>query len=256
MCWAALELADEYQIRLWIAALLDPEPITHGNDITQITSPPPYRKVKMANGDSFTGRSPEKKQPEGRHSTRSRRSASVRSESPGGASQARTPGRPKATPRKPRKTRGTLSRVDEGAASVEPESVNGDAKLGPGGAENAKVEVETIEDDERENTRVNVEMPTGYPDLPIPADTEAMLNEARRMVAEAQRLGGGEEGSTTTKKGKGKRKAEEMVEEDDEVGLEGPAATAKKARRVEVELRKEKIKRRALTGIAGSLALG
>ncbi|TKA25204.1 hypothetical protein B0A50_05902 [Salinomyces thailandicus] len=261
----ALELADEYGIRLWIAALLDPEPITHGND-PQIRSPPSYYNKAMANGGSISGRSPEKKQTESRHSTRSRRSASVRSESPGAATtQSKTPGRPKATPRKPRKGRGTLSRVDEGAASVEPESVNGDApSAGKQLSESVKVEVETTTrpsvtgDEDLENTKVNIEMPTGNPSLPIPTDSEAMLREARRMVAEAQGLSANsDEPTTTTRKGKGKRKAEEMIDEDDEVGLEGPTAlTTKRAKVVEIELRKERIKRRALTGIAASLALG
>jgi len=214
-------------------------------------SPPPYHFKDMVNG---TGRSPEKKSTEGRHSTRGRRSASVRSESPG--TQSRTPGRPKATPRKPRKGRGTLSRLEENA-SVESDSVNGDGKLAPV-QETVKIEVETStkpsgfgDDEEFENTKVNVEMPVGHPDLPIPNDTEEMLKMARQMVAEAQQIGG-----PPMRKGKGKRKAEEMIDEDDEDGLEGPAVPAKRARKIEIELRKERIKRRALTGIAASLALG
>lgn len=45
----ALELADEYGIKLWIAALLDPESITHGiSDTPQaIKSPPPYHKSEI-----------------------------------------------------------------------------------------------------------------------------------------------------------------------------------------------------------------
>lgn len=247
---SALALADEYGIRLWVAALLDPEPIAHGTGSEShhsYKSPPPYQFKDMVNG---TGRSPEKKAPaESKYSTRGRRSASVRSESPG--AQTRTPGRPKATPRT-RRTRGTLSRVDE-SASLGSDSLNGDARLPPV-RETVKIEVETTThqsgdgDEAEESTKVNVEMPLGHPDLPIPNDTTQMLKEARRMVAEAERLGG-------PATGKGKRKAEEMVDEDDEVGLQAPVP-AKKARKIEVELRKERIKRKAVTGIAASLAIG
>ncbi|KAK4544404.1 hypothetical protein LTR36_004295 [Oleoguttula mirabilis] len=245
----ALELADEYGIRLWIAALLDPEPIAHGTGSEghkSIRSPPSFHIKDMVNG---LGRSPEKKTlTDGRHSTRGRRSASVRSESP--AAQSRTPGRPKATPRKPRKGRGTLSRVDE-AASFGSDSVNGDAKLQPV-QETVKIEVQTTTresdsgDEEVESTKVNVEMPIGHPELPIPNDTEEMLKVARQMVAEAQQIGG-------PAMSKGKRKAVEMIDDDDE--LEEPVP-AKKARKIEIALRKEKIKMRAMTGIAASLAVG
>ncbi|KAI6809754.1 hypothetical protein KC332_g1604 [Hortaea werneckii] len=284
----ALQLADEYGIRLWIAALLDPEPITHGND-PHIKSPPPYSQSKMANG-SRRSRSPEKKQQpqqppvETRASTRSRRSASVRSESPGATPQVKTPSRPKATPRKSRRGRGTLSRVDEGAAAVEAESVNG-GEAGSTADENVKIEVETTthqhplasrttrsaraaseeigEDEER--TKVNIELPAGNPDLPLPNDTEAMLREARRMVQEAEDLsaaGNGDSNNNNNRPSKPKRKAEEMIDEDDEVGLEGPRTAAdggpvvNKRARVEIKLRKEKIKKRAAVGITASLALG
>ncbi|KAI7459100.1 hypothetical protein KC357_g9211 [Hortaea werneckii] len=283
----ALQLADEYGIRLWIAALLDPEPITHGND-PHIKSPPPYSQSKMANG-SRRSRSPEKKQQpqqppvETRASTRSRRSASVRSESPGATPQVKTPSRPKATPRKSRRGRGTLSRVDEGAAAVEAESVNG-GEAGSTADENVKIEVETTthqhplasrttrsaraasEDigEDKERTKVNIELPAGNPDLPLPNDTEAMLREARRMVQEAEDLSaaGNGDSNNNNRPSKSKRKAEEMIDEDDEVGLEGPRTAAdggpvvNKRARVEIKLRKEKIKKRAAVGITASLALG
>ncbi|KAI7641362.1 hypothetical protein KC318_g21887 [Hortaea werneckii] len=239
----------------------------------------------MANG-SRRSRSPEKKQQqpqqppvETRASTRSRRSASVRSESPGATPQVKTPSRPKATPRKSRRGRGTLSRVDEGAAAVEAESVNG--RETGSADENVKIEVETTthqhpaasrttrsgratsEDvaEDEEKTKVNIELPAGNPDLPIPNDTEAMLREARRMVKEAEELSAadGDEGSSNSNRpSKPKRKAEEMIEDDDEVGLEGPRSgpAAAKRTRVEIKLRKEKIKKRAAVGITASLALG
>lgn len=120
--------------------------------------------------------------------------------------------------------------------------------------ETVKVEVESTTspavagNEELENTKVNVEVPANHPDLPLPENTEDMLKEARRMVSEAAKIGGP---STS----KGKRKADEIVDDDEKAAVEGPSAP-KKARKAEVELRKERIKRRALTGIAASLAIG
>ena len=89
-----------------------------------------------------------------------------------------------------------------------------------------------------------------HPDMPLPTDTQGMLEEARKMVKEAEKLGGG-----PSAKGKGKRKAEEI--EDGEDAAEGSAARpAKQVRKMETELRKERIRRRAFTGIAAGLAIG
>lgn len=137
---------------------------------------------------------------------------------------------------------------------MEPESVNGDAH------EVVKVEIETetrasgsFNEEDIEQTKVNIEMPTGHPDLELPRDSEGMLATAREMVRAAERMGGA---STTTTR-RSKRKAEEMIGEDDENLLEGPASVdPKRARTMEFELRKEKIKRRAMTGIVASLAIG
>jgi hypothetical protein len=96
----ALSLADEYGIKLWIAALLDPEPITHGtNDPKKsIQSPPTFSMKDPING---LGRSPEK--PDGRRSTRGTRS--LRSASPM-KKDLQTPSRRIiATPRKGRKSK-------------------------------------------------------------------------------------------------------------------------------------------------------
>ncbi|KXT00523.1 hypothetical protein AC578_4090 [Pseudocercospora eumusae] len=243
----ALDLAEEYGIRLWIAALLDPEPITHGTSDPKksIRSPPPFiMEEDSANGVSKTP--PKSAAKPGRGSRRAR---SMRSESPSKA--AATP-RKIATPRRPRKTRGATASVDETASikeDVEAE-MNGDHKV-----ETVKVEVETVTQpdangvEQVESTKVNVTMPSNHPDLKIPDNAEDMMATARKMVQDAEKIGG-----PSTRKGK--RKAEEMVEADDEVGLDGPSKPGKRARPVEVELRKEKIRRRALTGIAASLVVG
>nr|POF03526.1 hypothetical protein CFP56_72051 [Quercus suber] len=264
----ALSLADEYGIRYWIEALLDPEPITHGTNDTAkaIQSPPPFRaremEVEEVNGADKT---PEKKF-EGRRSTRRGGSVSVRSESPTKESKIKTPARKIATPRTKRgRGRPALGSVDEGRASLEPESVNGDAykheetsSRPTSRRETVKIEVETTttelpgNDEEVERTKVNIEMPTGHPDLELPNDAEAMLEKARQMVREANSING----PTTTSSKVSKRKAEEMIEADDEVGLEGPTTRATKSRKMEVELRKERIRRRAMAGIAATLFIG
>ncbi|EMC91961.1 hypothetical protein BAUCODRAFT_79464 [Baudoinia panamericana UAMH 10762] len=244
----ALDLADEYGIRLWVEALLDPEPITHGTSPGKdIQSPPAYRVSDMTNGDT---KSPEKKSSaaEGRKSTRGRRSASVLSED--ADALAKTPSRPKATPRKPRGGkggRGTLSKVDED--EIAPVNGADAAESKESVRETVKVQVETTvdpEDDEVEHTKVNVELPIGHPDMPLPDDPLEMVEQARRIVEDAQKLNG-------VSTGKGKRKAAEMTDADDESERPLPP---KRARMIEIELRKERIARRALTGIAGLLAIG
>ncbi|KAK4574655.1 hypothetical protein LTR86_001496 [Recurvomyces mirabilis] len=249
----AIELAEEYGIKLWIEALLDSEPITHGTSPGKaIASPPPYRFSDMTNGSV---RSPEKKITEGRSSTRSRRSASVLSQEPE-TTTSKTPTRAKATPRKPRKGRGALSKVDENEGATLPDLINGAApKFEAGGRGTVKVEVETTTrpsltgGEETEQTKVNIEMPADHPELPLPEDAEGMLEKARQMVAEAQKVGG-------PSTGKGKRKAEEMLDDDeDELSLAAPLP-AKRARKLEVELRKERILRRSFVGIAATLGIG
>jgi hypothetical protein len=174
---------------------------------------------------------------DGRRSTRGKSTA--RSESP----VKKTPARKMATPRKPRKTgRGKSTEPDLDA-------VNGDRAK----QETVKVEVETEkvpspEGDEVEHTKVNVEMPADHPDLPLPKSPEEAINEARRMVAEANAA------SASRTSPKAKRKAAVLDGEDGEPSNVLP--TAKRAKTVELELRKEKIKRRALMGIATSVAIG
>lgn len=215
----ALTLADEYGLRHWITALLDPAPITRGSSDSKknIKSPPAY---KFTNGVSPSA---EKKK---KGSTRAPRS--VRSESP---VDTKTAARKIATPRKRGKGR---------AAKADEEHVNGDT---------VRVEVETKTepnakgDEEVETTKVNVEMPADSPKLDLPQDAESMLKTAREMVAEAEKIGG-------SSGGKGKRKAKDQLTKGDEEPV--PAKKAK----VEVELKKERIKRRALGGIAASVAIG
>lgn len=243
----ALSLAEEYSIKLWIAALLDPEPITHGtNDPKKsIQSPPTFRMKDPING---LGRSPEKP-------VRSTRGRSLRSASP---VKRETPARKFATPRKPRKGRAAAKLEEEAAAIAEEaaESINGELATATAreSTENVKVEVENVtepspggDNEEVEKTKVNIEMPTGLPELELPNDAQAMLAEARAMVHEAEKIAG------PTPSAKGKRKAEEMVADDDEESEELPP---KRVKAVKTELRKEKIKRRAITGIAAGLALG
>lgn len=244
----ALELAEEYGIRHWITALLDPEPIIHGTSDPKkaIKSPPPFHLEEGAvNGVS---RTPDKSTTKGGRG--SRRVRTLRSESPTKAA-APTP-RKIATPRRPRKTRGATASVDE-TASIK-EDIEAEINVGSK-TETVKVEVESVThpdangEEQVESTKVNVSMPSDHPDLKIPDNAEDMMETARKMVQDAERIGG-------PSGRKGKRKAEEMVEADDEAGLDGPSKPIKRARPVEIELRKEKIRRRAVTGIAASLAIG
>lgn len=242
----ALALADDYGIRHWIVALLDPEPITHGTSDPNknIESPPAYKMTDLSNGNKKS-KSPTPKKTGGRKSVRG-----ARSESP----VKKTPARKIATPRKPRTTRKKAEQEEE-AASVQGDAVNGEAQAQA--EKKVKVEVENAAqptangDEEIEQTKINIEMPAGHPDLEVPDNAQDMLAQAREMVDEANKLNGAGPSATS----KGKRKAADIAA-DDEEGAAAAGPETKRAKTVQLELRKERIKRRALTGIAASLAIG
>lgn len=134
----------------------------------------------------------------------------------------------------------------DGTSTVEPESVDGDkVKI------HVESNVETKGDTERgETTTVNIEMPTGFSELPLPERPEEMIETARAMVAEATKTDG--EGRSSKAR---KRKAEEMAGESDG-SADNELQPAKKARLLEVELKKEKVRTRALLGVAATLVIG
>lgn len=143
--------------------------------------------------------------------------------------------------------------------------------------------VEDVVDDadgnETTSTNVKVELPAGSKNLTLPTDTEGVIEMARDIIANAKELEGTAENTTAApSKKSSKRKAAAMDEDDD---LQGPeeivqeiaegAATelttgevelhGRPAKRTRVmvpaeEYRREKVKRRALMGLSGALAVG
>jgi hypothetical protein len=117
-------------------------------------------------------------------------------------------------------------------------------------SEMVKVEVDqTVEvegNTQITHTNVTVEMPAGSPELPLPEDTEKMLETARKMVEEAKTL----ESSPKISK---KRKAAEV--EPSDIDAELPAQPAKKARVLEEKLKREKVRTRAVLGVTATLAI-
>ena len=110
--------------------------------------------------------------------------------------------------------------------------------------------VEIKSNNERgETTTVNIEMPAGFSELPLPERPEEMMETARAMVEEARKADG--ESSSS----KGKRKADQMDEESDG-SADNESQPAKRARLLGEELKKEKVRTRALLGVAATLVIG
>lgn len=204
--------------------------------------------------------------------TGSKRSRSARASSPG---KIATPGRVKASPRK-RQTKkekeantafanaassALQSALDDAISVTEatpvPESVDGDlsSPVPEDTTDDSKVrvevdqEVEVNGDTEVTHTNVTVEMPAGLPDLPLPQDTEAMLKQARAMVEKAKEL----DGSSSPKQTRSKRKIEEV--EPSDLDNELPVQPAKRAKVLEEKYKRERVRTRAVFGVAASLAV-
>jgi len=113
-------------------------------------------------------------------------------------------------------------------------------------------EIQSTDDGETKITHVKVELPAGEP--PSIESTEDMIEKARAMVAEAQKIDGDFSPAA-------KRKMQEIDDAEEEDRSEGSdeESEERKAKRTKVledQLRREKIKNRALLGLSTTLALG
>jgi hypothetical protein len=243
----ALELAEEYQILPWIKALLDNKPIEINlpKDATPKTiSPPP--KFLMPQ-EILAAPTP---------SRRTRRSASPsKIASPrkiagskrsrkGGAAQSDSVKSESLEPSEKAASKNFQDALKAAAAEVKADT-NEESVV----RVNVDTEVEVKGDVETTHTHVEVEMPAGSPELPLPEDTEAMIAKAKEMVDVAVKS---QNGAAIGNSKKLKRKAEAEEKDDDSA----ESAGAKKAKVEATELKKERIKTRALLGISATLAIG
>ncbi|KAM5494606.1 hypothetical protein McaMca56_006183 [Microsporum canis] len=275
----ALELAREYDIVMWVRALLDPADILERGDSsaadTEAIPEPP--KFDLPPLDTPLLAPPESETTRGR----ARRSASP---------SKSASGRKIAIPRKSRRAQKESSAnastslqtsLEAAAASPAPEKPGDEEQATPkvnGHDEDAGEEtnlvkrpkdrvtveveskVDSVGETETTTTNVTVQMPVGLADLPMPENTEKMLETAKEMVEEATKLqdqdGEAEEqaGSPSPKKISRKRKAEELVVEEDKEETEDPHAL-KRAKILEDKLRNERVRNRALFGVTATLAM-
>ncbi len=280
----AIELAEEYGILPWITALLDNTPIGINparNDTPKSISPPPVFTLPQSplvpptptRGRTRRSASPSKiatpRKTNG--STRARKSASTRA-----AAKAESAKSESAGPTTPAAAKSTIAEETAtqlaGEASAEAPEPTADAKEKVKGKPKVKPEeeptaeenigesavrvnvdsnVEVKGDVETTRTHVEVEMPAGSLELPLREDPKAMIAKAKEMVEAAVNA----DETTATNSKKLKRSRQDLDEEDDEE-LPEETVPAKKAKTEAAELRKERIKTRALLGISATLALG
>ncbi|KAK4154522.1 hypothetical protein C8A00DRAFT_42676 [Chaetomidium leptoderma] len=284
----ALELAEEYRILPWIRALLDPTDIAPnaGADSgppKKISSPPKF----------FSGQPTlVPPTPSSTRASRSRRSVSPSKSIPTKRAVASPRKRRAASSQSSVVTDSLPASTGD---SVSPTLVNGDTPLhsqlsAVSTAKIAKLEQVTetefkIESIERESavvlepveeepkikvhvnedvkvdadgeevkhTTVELEVPI-LGELPSPEDAAKMVAEAKAMVEAAVQADSEASGSSS----KGKRKADDIAQDEEGKENEEGAIESPKAKKVktEAELRKDKIRKRAYFGLTATVAVG
>jgi len=245
----ALELAEEYSILPWIKALLDNTPIevnpTKDQSPKSIQSPPTF----LLPNEALAAPTPSRGRP--RRSVSPSKIASPRKTAGSTRSRKTTNKASSEEPSAKLTSKNLQKALKAAAAETETQSSESlaEVKEEPVVRVNVDTDVEVKGDVETTHTHVEVEMPAGSPELPLPEDTEAMIAKAKEMVEAATK---NVEANAESSK---KRKAEEIEEEEEaEEGAES-AAPAKKVK-VESELKKERVKTRALIGLSATLAIG
>lgn len=292
----ALDLADEYDIRDWVDILLHPDPILSDEKKGTNIKPPPtfeplaetstsparHTRAKTPNLENGASLPPPDQSPKGASpKVKSPRKRAVRSSSP---TKKAAPEKESKTPRKASEPK---SRKRSGAAadaSAETEDAPTTTPKPRKASKNTKKEVATKDDNvkvtiknsieaspegdaEIETTRVEVETPARHPKLGLPEDAQTYLDSAKKALQEARSLKEAHQGAVSAR-GR-KRKAADVSRDDDgelssseptrkeaETTAEEDLPVAKRRRMQEIELRKERIKRRAAVGIVAGLAVG
>lgn len=258
----ALALAMEYRVTPWIRALLDPADIS----VTSAPDSPPKKINAPPKFDPLMAtQTLVPPTPSSTRNTRGRRSASPSKK------------RVIASPRK-RSTKISQVSTEEAAApsapvkedseepvinSVETDEVKiQEVEKEPAVVlapveEEPKVQVKVDQDFqfkagvETTHTAVELELPTNS-EPPSAEEAAKMIEEAKAMVQAAA-----QEVASADASNKSKRKAEDMAagDEEEESSDETEEPRAKKVK-TETQLRKEKVRNRALVGISATLAIG
>lgn len=175
---------------------------------------------------------------------------------PRGASPAKSMS-PQKTVRKPREKKATKAEnaetAREASASLQ-SALDVAAAVGRSTEEetvkvNVESNVETKGDTATTTTNVQIEMPAGSSDMPLPESPEEMIEKAKEMVEQAVKLDG-REGSSRTK-----RKADELDEDSDITGGD-EVQQAKRTKILQQQVKTERVRTRALIGVAATLAIG
>ncbi|KAI1757235.1 DNA-binding domain of Mlu1-box binding protein MBP1 [Xylaria castorea] len=273
----AMLLAEEYGITPWISALLDPAeiPVTNAPDSPpkKIAAPPKFDFTGLVQ-PTLTPPTPSSLP----RSTRSRRSASPSKKRAIASPRKRSakisalqPSPPETVPTQEETEPETNSAKTEDTVSTalteditmktiekEPEVVfalvEEEAKI------HIKVgqEVQFKSGVETTHTAVEVELP--FADGPPSAEEAAlMIEKAKEMVvaAAAESAEASKIDESPSESNKGKRKAGDIaVDEEDEQPSESSEEHRSKKIKTEVQLRKQRVRNRALVGLSATLAVG
>ncbi|KAI1767286.1 DNA-binding domain of Mlu1-box binding protein MBP1 [Hypoxylon sp. FL1150] len=270
----ALSLAEEYHITPWISALLDPAEIA-------ITNPPDSPPKRIAAPPKYEATLPS--QPVLAPPTPSSLPRSVR------ARRSASPAKKRAIA-SPRKRSAKVAAAQPSPTEIEPvkehdESMTNGARTDEDTASIAgadEVLIKTIEKepavvfapaDEEPKVQIKVGQEVEFHggvettqtavEVEIPLRGEPSAEEAARMIEEAKemvRIAAAETAASSGFSGKGKRKADEIaIDEEEEKELEvseEPRSKKAKTEKTEVQLRKERVRNRALVGLSATLAVG